>query len=258
MSVVFITGATKNTGYAIAEKFASEGFDVAVSSRRQEDADGAALAISEKYGVKSMGYALDLTDTDDIARVFDKVKKEFGRLDTFIANSANLGVGYDFLSVTPKDFDDLMNVNLRGTYFCCQKAALAMKEQGGGAIVIISSVHSHECICGRSLYTASKGGLNALARAMAIELGPYKIRANCIIAGAIKTDRWNGLTDEQISEKRANWPLGLESTGEDIANGAYYLGTGLSRTVTGTELTIDSGVLVSLLPFNGNKYKKEN
>lgn len=254
MSVVFITGATKNTGYAIAEKFAAEGFETAVSSRRQSDADKAAAELSAKYGVKTAGYALDLTDTNDIERVFSEVKKDFGRLDTFIANSADLGVGSDFLSVTPEDFDELMNVNLKGTYFCCQKAALIMKNIGGGSVVIISSVHSHECIFGRSLYSASKGGLNALARAMAIELGPYKIRTNCIIAGAIKTDRWNGLTDEQTAAKRANWPLGMESTGEDIANGAYYLGTELSKTVTGTELTIDSGVLVSLLPFNGGKH----
>ena len=79
------------------------------------------------------------------------------------------------------------------------------------------------------------------------------MRANAIIAGAIKTDRWDSFTDEQIAKRRENWPLGLESTGEDIANGAYYLGTDLSKTVTGTELTIDSGVLVSLLPFKGGK-----
>ena len=128
-----------------------------------------------------------------------------------------------------------------------------MKEYGKGSIVIMSSVHSHACIWGRSLYTASKGALNALARSMAIELGVYGIRTNCIIAGAIKTERWDGLTEDQIAKKRANWPVGLESTGEDIANGVFYLGTDLSKTVSGTELTIDSGVLVSLLPYNGGK-----
>jgi len=252
--VVFITGATKNTGYAIAEKFASEGFDVAISSRDQKSADEAAKKLKDKYLVKTKGYALDISDVNDIKRVFDDINSTFGRLDTFVANSANLGVDYDILNVTEKDFDDLMDINLKGTYFCCQKAALIMKEQNTGSIVIISSVHSHETIWGRSLYTVSKGGLNALAKSIAIELGIYNIRANAIIAGAIKTDRWNNLTDEQIAKKRANWPIGLESTGEDIANGVYYLGTDLSKTVTGTELTIDSGVLVSLLPFNGGKH----
>lgn len=254
MGVVFITGATKNTGLAIAEKFASEGFDVAVSSRRSQDAEFAAKELENKYKIKARGYALDLKDCNDIKRVFDEIKNEFGRLDVFVANSANLGVDYDMLSVTEADYDDLMNVNLKGTYFCCQQAALVMKEQGKGSIVIMSSVHSHACIWGRSLYTASKGALNALARSMAIELGVYGIRTNCIIAGAIKTERWNGLTEEQIAHKRANWPVGLESTGEDIANGVFYLGTDLSKTVSGVELTIDSGVLVSLLPYNGGKH----
>lgn len=253
MCTVFITGATKNTGYAVACKFASEGFDVAISSRDRKSADEAAKKIAEKYSVKTKGYVLDISSVKEIKGVFEDIIKTFGRLDTFVANSAALGVDYDILSVTEEDFDDLMDVNLKGTYFCCQRAAMIMKEQNGGSIVIISSVHSHETIWGRSLYTVSKGGLNALAKSIAIELGVYNVRANAIIAGAIKTDRWDRFTDEQIAKRRENWPLGLESTGEDIANGAYYLGTDLSKTVTGTELTIDSGVLVSLLPFKGGK-----
>ncbi len=254
MSTVFITGATRNTGLAIAEKFAENGFDVAISSREAEDAERTAKEISEKYHVKSVGYKMELAEVKDIERVFAEIKHDFGRLDTFVANAAALGVDMDMFKMTEEDYDSVMDVNLKGTYFCCREAALIMREFGGGSIVIISSVHSKEAIWGRSLYTASKGGLNALARAIAIEMGPHNIRANVIIAGAIKTERWNGLTDEQIAKKRANWPIGLESTGEDIANGAFYLGTDLSKTVTGTELTIDSGVLISLLPFNGGKH----
>lgn len=253
MSAVFITGAAKNTGLAIAEKFASEGFGVALSSRSQDSADTAAKHIADKYGVRSAGYALDLADVGDIKAVFAKIKADFRGLDTFVANSADLGVDRDILSVTQEDYDALMNVNLRGTYFCCQQAALAMKAQNRGSIVVIGSVHSKASIRGRSLYSASKGGLDALVRSMAIELGAYHIRVNCVVAGAIRTDRWDALTDEQIKNRRANWPLGLESTGEDIANGAYYLGSDLSKTVTGTDLTIDSGILVSLLPFNGGR-----
>ena len=253
MGVVFITGATRNTGYAIAEKFASSGYDVAISSRSEFDAKRAALDIETKFNVKAVGYRLELSNVADIEKVFCNIRTDFGRLDVFVANSAKLGVDYDMLSVTEDDYDDIMNVNLKGTYFCCQQAALIMKENNGGSIVIIGSVHCKECIRGRSLYATSKGGLSSLTRSMAIELGALNIRANCIIAGAIRTERWEHLTDEQIVKKRANWPIGIESTGDDIANGVFYLGTDLSKTVTGTELTIDSGVLVSLLPFNGGK-----
>ncbi len=253
MQTVLITGATKNTGLAIAEKFASEGFCVALTSRSEEAARRAAHELERRYNVRARGYALNLSDVQDIARVFDAIDRDFGRLDVFVANSAHLGVDQDMLKVTEEEYDAVMSVNLKGTYFCCQQAVRRMARQGKGSVVLISSVHSKECIWGRSLYTASKGALNALARSIAIEFGSSGVRANAIIAGAIKTERWEGLTEEQIAAKRANWPIGLESTGEDIANGAYYLGSDLSKTVTGTELTIDSGVLVSLLPYNGGR-----
>ncbi|MBQ4153944.1 MAG: SDR family oxidoreductase [Clostridia bacterium] len=254
MATVLVTAATKNTGLAIAEKFASEGFSVAVTSRNKEESEKTAKKLTEKYNINAKGYKLELLDVEQIRSVFAEVRKDFGGLDTFVANAANLGVDIDMLSVDEEEYEAVVDANLKGSFFCAQQAALIMKEQRKGSIVFISSVHSHECIWGRSLYTASKGGINALARAMAIELGPLGIRTNCIIAGAIKTDRWNSLTPEQIAKKRANWPVGLESTGEDIANGVFYLGTDLSKTVSGTELTIDSGILVSLLPFNGGKH----
>lgn len=254
MATVLVTAATKNTGLAIAEKFASEGFSVAVTSRNKEESEETAKKLTEKYNINARGYKLELLDVEQIRSVFAEVRKDFGGLDTFVANAANLGVDIDMLSVDEEEYEAVVGANLKGSFFCAQQAALIMKEQRKGSIVFMSSVHSHECIWGRSLYTASKGGINALAKAMAIELGPLGIRTNCIIAGAIKTDRWNSLTPEQIAKKRANWPVGLESTGEDIANGVFYLGTDLSKTVSGTELTIDSGILVSLLPFNGGKH----
>ncbi len=254
MSTIFITGAVKNTGLAIAEKFAENGYDVAVSSRKAADAEKCAEELSKKYSIKAKGYGLDLSDVDDIIRVFDEIKNDFGRLDTFVANSANLGVDEDLLSVTKEQYDDLMNVNLRGTYFCCQRAALIMKEQKKGSIVIMGSVHYKSSIWGRSLYAASKGGLASLTRSMAFELGQYGIRTNYLCAGAIKTERWDNFTEEQIAARRANWPVGLESTGEDIANGVFYLGTDLSKTVSGTDLTIDSGIETCLLPYKGGKH----
>ena len=158
------------------------------------------------------------------------------------------------LEIDEEEYNSVLDVNLKGSFFCAQQAALIMKEQNHGALVFLSSVHSKQCIFGRSMYTASKGGINALSRSLAIELANYGIRSNSLIAGAIRTERWDGLTDEQIAARRANWPVGIESTGEDIANGVFYLGTDLSKTVTGTELTIDSGILISLLPFKeGNK-----
>lgn len=249
MATVFITAGAKNTGYAIAEKFAMAGYNVAISSRSESEIKEAEKSLSEKYGVKTKGYFLEITDYENIKSVFEEIKKDFGGLDTFVANAANLGVDMKFLTITEEEFDSVVDTNLKGSFFCAQQAALIMKEQKKGSIVFISSVHSKQAIFGRSLYTASKGGINALSKAMSIELAQYGIRSNCIIAGAIRTNRWDDVTPEQEAARRANWPLGIESTGEDIANGVFYLGTDLSKTVTGSELAIDSGLLNSLLPY---------
>lgn len=255
MPTLFITAAAKNTGLAIAEKFAENGFDVALSSRNLAEAQQAAAYIKDRYSVKAKGYSLELTDVPQIRRVFGQVKEDFGGIDTFVANAANLGVDTNLLTIDEEEYANVMDVNLKGSFFCAQQAALIMKETVGGSIVFISSVHSHQCIFGRCLYSASKNGINALMRSMALELAQYHIRANCLLAGAIRTDRWDSLSEEQIAARRANWPLELESTGEDIANGVFYLGTDLSKTVTGTELTIDSGISISLLPYKEGKHK---
>ena len=251
MKTVFITGATKNTGLAIAELFASKGYQIALSSRNAESAEETAAELSRKYGVKAKGYALALTDISEIRAVFQDIRETFGGLDVFVGNSANLGVGENFFTVTEEDFDAVMNVNLRGNYFCCQQAALLMKERHSGSIVLIGSVHYHRAVRGRTLYAASKGAIATLTRSLAYELAEYGIRVNQVVAGAIRTDRWDDMTEEQMAARRANWPLGIESTGEDIAKGVYYLASEDSATITGTDLTIDSGVLTCLLKYDG-------
>lgn len=249
MSVVFITAGAKNTGFCIAEKFAQEGYDVAISSRDFDEIKAAESRLSKKYNVKVKGYQLELTDVEQIRSVFDEIEQDFGRLDVFVPNAAHLGVDLDFLSATEQEYSAVVDTNLKGSFFSAQSAARIMKKQGKGSIVFISSVHSKQAIMGRSLYTASKGSINSLSVAMSIELAKYGIRSNCILAGAIRTDRWDGFTPEEEAKRRANWPLGIESTGEDVANGVFYLGSDLSKTVTGTELTIDSGISRSLLPY---------
>lgn len=250
---MLVTGGARNTGYAIARRFAREGYRVALTSRQGGQAQEAAARIAGETGAVCCGYALSLTDMEEIAEVFARADAELGGLSVFVGNSACLGVDIDLLSATPQQFDEVMDVNVKGTYFCCQQAARRMKRDGGGSIVLIGSVHYQKSIWGRSLYAASKGALASLTRSMAFELGAYGIRANCVVAGAIRTDRWDGMTPEQMAARRRNWPLGVESTGEDIANAVYFLGSEQSGTVTGTDLTVDSGVGICLLPFDGGR-----
>lgn len=251
MKTVFITGATQNTGLAIARYFAIKGYQIAISSRTIETAEETAAELSKAYGIKAKGYTLSLIDVGEIKAVFQDVRETFGGLDVFVGNAANLGVGQDILAATEEEFDSVMDVNIKGNYFCCQQAALLMKEKRKGSIVLIGSVHYKGAVRGRGLYATSKGALATMVRSLAYELAEYGIRVNQVVAGAIRTDRWDYLTEEEMGARRANWPLGIESTGEDIAKGVYYLASDDSATVTGTDLTIDSGLLTCLLKYDG-------
>lgn len=246
---IFITGATKNTGRAIAETFAKDGYDVIISSRDAVSAETAAKEIEAAYGTRCMGVALDLTDVKDIERVFGEIEAAYGKLDTFVANSANLGVGKGTLNTTPEDFDDIMTVNARGTFFCCQKAAELMKKTGGGNIVTIGSVQANAAVRGRLVYSMSKAAMSAMVKNMAFELGEYNIRVNNLVAGAIHSTRWDVLDEDTKAIRRSRYPVGRESTEQEIANGVYFLGSDMSSSTTGIDLLIDSGVSICLLPY---------
>lgn len=253
--VVLITGAVRNSGLSIARRFAAEGYQVCVTSRSETDAQEAAAALERSYGVRAKGYGLDLQSVEDIKRVFTNIKNAFGRLDVFVGNSAHLGMGPSVLEMDQEQFDGVMHVNVRGNFFCCQQAALIMKEQSsGGSLVLIGSVHAKGAVWGRAAYATSKGAIASMVRNLAFELAEYGIRVNQVVPGGIRTDRWDGINDEATAKRRANWPLGVESTGDDIANAVYFIASDQARTITGTDLAVDSGVLACLLSYNGGKH----
>ena len=251
--VAFITGAVRNSGLAIAEKFAAEGYDICITSRVAADAEAKAGCLAARFGVQAKGYGLDLEDTADITRVFSDVENTFGRVDALVCNSAHLGIGQTALSLTSEEFDSVMNVNIRGNFFCCQAAAKLMCRQGGGAIVMIGSIHYKGAVHGRMGYAISKGAVASMVHNLAFELAEYGIRVNHLIPGAIRTERWEGISEEEAARRRANWPLGIESTGEDIANAVYFLASDQAKTITGAELAVDSGLLTCLLNYSKSK-----
>lgn len=246
---VFITGGTVNTGFAIANRFAENGYQIAISSRNGQKAEMAARKISERYGVKTRGYELDLSDVHNIREVFARLEEDFGGLDVFVANSANLGVGYGMLNTKDADFENIVKINIKGTFFSCQAAARIMKKHGGGSIVTMGSVQGTGAVSGRMIYSMTKAAISAMVKNMAYELGEFHIRANNVMAGAIHSNRWDTLSEQEIAERRARYPLGRESTEEEIANAVFYLGTDLSASVTGIDLTVDSGISVCILPY---------
>lgn len=258
---VFVTGATIGTGLAIARKFASDGYGVFLTSRDAAKAEAAARAIAEEFGVTAKGYALGIRDEEAVKAVFADIDACGYLVKTVVLNAANMGfgtdpaAGMDPLTVDIADFQEVFETNLVWNFMIVRQAALRMKDNGGGAIVFISSNTAYRAIPNRTAYCASKGGINALSKALAVDLGPYGIRCNAVLPGTIKTERWVRMGNKQIVNGELT-PIGDISDFEDIANAAWYLGTDLSKNVTGTELMVDGGMSCQLYPQVLNTLKR--
>lgn len=259
---MFITGGTVGTGLATAEKFAENGYAVFITSRSKERAEEAAKQISDKYGVFAKGYALDIRNEQAVIDIFNDIDKCGCFVETVVLNSADLGFGkdpakgMDFFTVPVEEFQRVFETNLVWNFTIVRQAALRMKEHHKGAIVFFSSNTAYRAIPNRSAYSASKGGINAMSKAFAIDLGPYGIRSNVVLPGTIKTARWAEMGSKQIVNGTLT-PIGDISDFEDIANAAFYLGTDLSKNVTGTEITVDGGMSCQLYPQILNELKKK-
>lgn len=249
--VVLVTGATQYTGLTTAKLFAKRGYNVCVTSRNLEKAEGAAQQIRELSPETDVfAVAMTPSSVEETKAAFVQIKEHFGRLDCFVANATAACRFKSILSTTEEDYDFILDSNTKAYFFGTQEAAKLMIECGiQGSIVLIGSIHAKGALPNRIPYAISKGGIEVLARNAAYELGKYGIRVNCLIAGAIVNDKFLQQTEEEKNERRANWPIGRESYPEDIAKAVYFLGTDESRTITGTDLVVDSGVSACLLKY---------
>ena len=248
MKSVFVTGATNGTGFAIASRFAKEGYAVFVGSREESRAVEAAGQIARTYGVKAAGIGMKVYDEEDVKRCFSILDASGATPDTLVLNAANLGIGQDTLTVPIKDFMDVVNTNMGWNFMLARQAALRMKEAGGGAIVFITSNTAYRAIPSRAAYCASKSGILGLARALAVDLGKYNIRVNSVLPGMIKTVRWETNLNNCRNALSNYTPLRDIAEFEDIANAAFFLGSPASRNSTGAELSVDGGNMIQLTP----------
>ncbi len=245
---VLVTGATNGTGYAIAKRFAVEGYDVFITSRNGAEADAAAARLAEETGRSVVGYELEGYNEAQVKAAFADIRARGYLLDTLVCNAANLGIGQDTLTVSIEEFMDVINVNIGWNFMLAREAALQMKEKGKGAIVFINSNTAYRAIPSRAAYSCSKGGILALSRAMAVDLGKYGIRVNCVLPGMIKTVRWQTNYNNCRNALSNYTPLGDIAEFEDVAAAAWYMGSDESRNTTGAELIVDGGNNIQLYP----------
>lgn len=260
---MLVTGGTVGSGLAIAEKFAKEGYNIAITSRNAEKACQAAEFISQKYKVKALGYELDIRNEERVKDIFSDIDKNNLFVETLCLNSADLGFGVDpskgmdMFECSIEEFQRVFETNLVWNFMIVRQAAFRMKEKGKGAIVFISSNTAYRAIPNRIAYSSSKGGINAMSKALAVDLGKFGIRSNVVLPGTIKTQRWEDMGDKRIVDGSFT-PIGDISDFSDISNAAWYLGSDNSKNVTGTEITVDGGMTCQLYPQILNELKKGN
>ena len=225
--VVLVTGAASGIGREIAERFAGEGARV--------------IGFDREGDVAIQG---DVRSPADVERAVGQVVESEGRIDVLV-NSAGVREIGDVYTMPTDEWDNVIAVNLSGTFYCCQAAARRMRESGGGVIVNISSVGGLIGLARRPAYTAAKHGVIGLTKSLARDLGPAGIRVNAICPGLIRTP----LTEQYFAEAafeeglRTVVPLGRTGLADDVADAALYLASDQSAYVNGVALTVDGGWL---------------
>ena len=252
---VLITGACINTGVAIVEKFASEGWDVVFTGRSPEKVQTAEKAYQEKFpNVRILGYAIKsliderTVDEEAVEKLFAYLDEQGIFAETLVLNAADQGLQMAIFENPLTDFMRVINSNMVWNYCLCEQAAKRMKEQGGGNIVFINSNTAYRAIPNRIAYSASKGGQLGMMRALALDLGKYNIRVNAVLPGMIRTERWEKNPDFYKNVPSRFTPLGDVADGADVADAVWYFAAH-ARNTTGAELVVDGGNTVQLYPI---------
>ena len=231
-----VTGAGVGIGKGIALALAQEGYDVVVADLNQENAQETSGELN-KLGVKSIAVACDVSKAADVQNLFKQTAKEFGKVDVLV-NNAGIYPFVPFENMQEADWDKVMNVNLKGVFLCSKEALKTMPE--GGRIINTSSIAAIQGFAGLVHYCASKGAINGMIRALALELAPKNITVNAVAPGAIKTPGAQS-TEEMEKQTIAGVPIKRMGLPEDIANAVVFLASGKSSYITGQAIVVDGG-----------------
>ena len=251
-----VTGAGEGIGYEVARQFCAEGARVLLNDIVEERARAAAAAIAAETGVECSAAAGDIAEVEVVRGLVAEAVERFGKLDICVCNAGLTSWG-DFFAYEPTDFERVVSVNLRGSYFLAQAAARHYRERGGGGrIVLMSSVTGHRAVPYLSAYGMTKAGLEMLARNLVLELSPHGITINCVAPGAVITPR--NLKDDPDYE--ATWaaltPIGQAIATEDIANAVLFLASGAAGKINGQAIVVDGG-WTSTSPIPDMAYGKD-
>jgi len=242
--VAIITGAARGIGEGIAIKFAEEGANIAFTYISNSSAEKA-KALEEKLkgmGVKAKAYQSNAADYAQCESLVNDVLKEFGSVDICV-NNAGISKDNLLLRMTPEQWDEVMQVNLKSVFNMTKQVIRPMMKAKNGSIINMSSIIGEMGNAGQTSYAASKAGIIGFTKSVAKELGSRNIRCNAIAPGFVETDMTSYLKEGEAAEKyKAGIPLGKFATTEDIANTALFLASNLGSYITGQVISVCGGL----------------
>lgn len=239
--VVVVTGAGKGIGKGIAQAFAQAGYQVVVSDINYDECLQVATEI-EAIGQKAIAVKCDVSLKVEVDNLIEEAINKFGQLDVLV-NNAGIFPFQAFAEMTESDWDKVMNVNLKSLFLSSQAAAKKML--AGGKIINISSIAATVGFSGLVHYCASKGGANAMTRALALELAAKKINVNNVAPGAIETPGASGAQTEEVKKQTLSTiPWGRMGQPEDIASAVLFLASPGADYITGQTLIVDGGFVI--------------
>ena len=238
--MAIVTGSSSGIGRGIARVMAREGADVVVNYRSNSAGAESTAEEIRSLGRRAMVVQADVGRAEDADRLIKAALQAFGRLDILV-NNAGISSRKPFLETDEEFFDTLIDTNLKGTYLCSFRAAKAMKEQGGGRIINISSIHDLLTTHDFSLYSATKGGISRLTAGMAIDLADYGITVNAVSPGWIPIEERGERPQKLIDAFCSDIPLGRPGTPEDVGEIVSFLASDRAAWLTGQVIHLDGG-----------------
>jgi len=237
--VVIVTGAASGIGRAIAQRFGAEGAHVIVGDVNTVGA-GAVAEVINAHGGSALGVTVDVADKAQVDHLFNTTIAHFGTVDVLVNNASLTNTERHFLEADEGWWQRIIGVNLTGAFLCSQRAAQIMAGKRSGVIINLSSGGASRAHRGNAAYDAAKGGIEALTRAMALDLGPYGVRVNTLVPGSIDS---SGMNPEIKALRGENIPLGRVGEPDELAGPALFLASDDARYMTGHCLYVDGGML---------------
>ena len=244
--VCIVTGGGSGIGRAICLLFGQEGAEVVVADKNAESA-GRTVAELECLGARGTALEVDVSLAESVRGMVDSVVERYGRIDVLV-NNAGFGFAATVVETEEADWDRLMSVNLKGVYLGCKYVVPVMMRQGGGAIVNTASAAGLVGVADRAAYCASKGGVIAMTRAMAIDHVNDGVRINCIAPGTVESPYFDEIfaeSEDPVALRRLMESRHLMrrlGTPDEVASGVLYLASDESSFVTGSALSVDGGM----------------